>query len=278
VRAAEERLELVEMRIALEERHERNDTRGQTNCMQEVPMLRNFALLALLAVPAFGQGSPPPPDFWSSSVGAGLAITSGNSDTTNINISASTVWDPKTNRTFKADALYLRGDSNGEKTVDKTAANARYEQLFSPRAFWFGEVQLLRDPFKAINVLVSPLAGAGLHLIKTDARTLTVDGAVGAVVEDNDISGRDTSGAVKAGQSFEWAISPTSKVTQKLTGLWKADDFGDALYHFDAGLATTVAARLELKVAYAYDYKAEPPSPEIEKGDSALFAALLLKF
>jgi putative salt-induced outer membrane protein YdiY len=236
-------------------------------------------ILVILALPLFAQEAPAPAvvDPWSSSIGAGVAITSGNSDTTNINVSANTTWDPKTDRLFKAEALYLLGESDGEKQVDKSTALARYERLFQERAFWFGEVQYLRDPFKAINYLVSPLVGAGYHVIRTDARKLTFDGAVGAVVEDNDLLGRDTSGAVKAGEAFEWSISPVSKVTQKLTGLWKADDFGDALYHFDAGLATTVAARLELKVSYVYDYKNQTP-PEIEKGDSALFAALLVKF
>lgn len=236
-------------------------------------------LLLLIALPLLAQEPPAAPvDPWSSSVGAGLAITSGNSDTTNINVSASTTWDPKTNRLFKAEALYLLGETDGEKQVDKSTALARYEHLFQERAFWFGEVQYLRDPFKAINYLVSPLVGAGYHVIRTDTRKLTLDGAVGGVVEDNDLLGRDTSGALKAGESFEWSISPVSKVTQKLTGLWKADDFDDALYHFDAGLATTVASRLELKLSYVYDYKNVTPSPEIEKGDSALFAALLVKF
>ena len=234
-----------------------------------------FAVLILIALPVLAQT---PVDPWTSSIGAGLAITSGNSETTNINLSANTAWDPKTDRLFKADALYLLGESNGEKQVDKTTANARYEQLFQTRTFWFGEVQFLRDPFRGINYLVSPLAGAGIHVINTPARKLTFDGALGAVVEDNDILGRDTSGAIKAGENFEWAISPVSKVTQKLSGLWKADDFGDALLHFDAGLATTVATRLELKLSYVYDYKTEPPTPDIEKGDSALFAALLVKF
>lgn len=235
-------------------------------------------VLFLIALPLFAQQPTTPADPWSSSIGAGLAITSGNSDTTNINVSANTTWDPKTDRLFKAEALYLLGETDGEKQVDKSTALARYERDFQARAFWFGEVQYLRDPFKAINYLVSPLAGAGYHVIRTDTRKLTFDGAVGAVVEDDDVLGRDTSGAVKAGEAFEWALSPASKVTQKLTGLWKADDFGDALYHFDAGLSTTVVERLELKLAYVYDYKAEPPSPDIEKGDSALFAALLVKF
>lgn len=220
----------------------------------------------------------PPAKVWNSSAGAGLAITSGNSDTQNINISFNTVWDPKTKSVFKADALYLFGRNNGEKQVDKAAADARYERLVSDRAFWFGELQMLRDPFKGISYLAAPLAGAGYHVINTDARKLTFDGAVGAVIENNSISGRDTSGAVKAGESYDWVISPVSKVTQRLTGLWKTNDFSDALYHFDAGLSTTVATRMELKVSYIYDYRNETPSPDVEKGDSALFAALLVKF
>ena len=215
---------------------------------------------------------------WNSSLGAGLAITAGNSDTQNINLSFGTVWDPKTTRLFKADALYLRGEANDEKQVDKASATGRYESTLSDRTFWFGELSYLRDPFKAISYLISPIAGAGYHVIKTDSRKLTVDGGLGAVVESNTDLGRATSGAIKAGQSFEWTISPTSKLTQRVNGLWKADDFADALYHFDAGITTTIAARAELKVSYLYDYKNKIADPTIEKGDSALFAAVLYKF
>jgi len=241
-------------------------------------MRLKLVLVSLSVTVCLSAQTVAPADPWTSSIGAGLAITSGNSDTTNVNISANTTWDPKASRVFKADALYLLGESDGEKQVDKATASARLETLLSPRAFWFGEVQSLRDPFKAVNYLVSPLVGAGYHVWNTDTRKLTVDAAAGAVVEDNDLLGRDTSGALKAGQSFEQALSPTSKVTQKLSGLWKADDFGDAFYHFDAGLATTVATRIELKLSYVYDYKNRTPAPEIEKGDSALFATLLMKF
>jgi putative salt-induced outer membrane protein YdiY len=241
-------------------------------------MQRMMLAILLLTLPLLAQDAAPPIDPWTHSLGAGLALTSGNSDTTNINIAFNSAWDPKTDRTFKADALYILGETNGEKQVDRSAASARYERLFDTRAFWFGEVQYLRDPFKEISYLISPLAGAGYHVIRTDTRKLTFDGAAGAVVEDNESFGTDTSGALKAGESFEWTLSPTSKVTQKLTGLWKADDFEDALYHFEAGIASTIAARLDLEVSYLYDYKNRPPSPGIEKGDSALFAALLVKF
>jgi putative salt-induced outer membrane protein YdiY len=243
--------------------------------------MQRLIVVLLFTLPLLAQTPAPPPapiDLWTHSLGAGLALTSGNSDTTNLNIAFNTAWDPKTDRTFKADALYLLGETNGEKQVDKSTASARYERLFQTRAFWFGEVQYMRDPFRDVAYLISPLAGAGYNIISTDTRKLSVDGAIGAVIEDNESFGRDTSGALKGGEAFEWALSPTSKVTQKLTGLWKADDFEDALYHFEAGVASTIASRLELKVSYLYDYKNRTPSPEIEKGDSALFAALLVKF
>ena len=233
--------------------------------------MRAAVLIALLTpVTLFAQTPPPKP--WNSSLGAGLAITSGNSDTQNINFAFNTVYDPKTVHLFKADALYLLAEANDEKQVDKATATGRYERTLSDRTFWFGEVSYLRDPFKEIDYLISPIVGAGYHIIKTDTRKLSVDGGVGGAFDSG-----ETSGAVKAGESFEISLSPTSKITQRLNGLWKADDFDDALYHFDVGLATTIATRAELKLSYVMDYKNQPP-PGIEKGDSALFATVLYKF
>jgi putative salt-induced outer membrane protein YdiY len=232
--------------------------------------------LAVLALPIVAQTPPepaPPPSLWTGSVGAGLALTSGNTDTKSLNASVAVKYDPHTRFVFKADALYLRGDAHGETQVDKATANARGEQTLSDRTFAFGEVSYLRDPFKGIDYLVAPLVGGGYRIIKSDRENLSVDGAVGAQFESG-----SSSGAVKAGENFDLALSATSKVTQKLTGLWKTSDFGDALYHFDAGLSAAITARSELKLAYAYDYKTKPSLLGAEKGDSALFAAFLFKF
>ena len=233
--------------------------------------------MALVTVNALAE-DPPPAKEWSSSVGAGLAITSGNTDTKNYNLAFATKYDPKTRFVFKADALYLRGDSNGVTQVDKASLDARGEYSLSDRTFAFVEVSYLRDPFKDVTYFVAPLAGGGYRIIRSDKENLTVDGALGAEMESNAGAGRSSGGAAKAGENFDWALSPTSKVTEKLTGIWKTSDFGDAFYHFDAGLTTTVATRLELKLAYVYDYKTKPTSATVKKGDSALFAALLVKF
>ncbi len=234
-------------------------------------------LVASSLIAADAPPAPPPPP-WQSTIGAGLALTSGNTDTKNFNFSFNTKYDPKTRLLFKAEALYLRGDANGVKQVDKTTANAREEYTISDRTFAFGEVSYLRDPFKAINYFLAPLVGAGYRLINTDVRHLSVDAALGAQTESNTGLGRTSGGAAKAGEDFDWALSPSSKITQKLSGIWKTSNWSDALYHFDAGLTTSIVTRLDLKFSYTYDYKNKPPLPTIKKGDSALVAAVVFKF
>jgi putative salt-induced outer membrane protein YdiY len=236
--------------------------------------MKSVALIFFVAATALAQAPAKP---WESSLGAGLALTSGNTDTQNLNLSYATKYDPKTRVVFKADALYLRASADGEKQVDKATANARFENSISDRTFAFAEVSYLRDPFKDLSYFIAPVVGAGYRIIKSDAQNLTVDGAVGVVTQSGPLAGRSSSGAIKAGENYDRALTATSKVTQKLTGIWKTRDFGDSLYHFDVGLATTIATRLELKLAYNYDYKTRVAA-DVEKGDSALFAALLFKF
>ena len=63
------------------------------------------ALLVVLAsTAAAAQDAPaPPPPAWTGSIGAGLAVTSGNSDTSNMNLSFKAVHDPKTRTVFKTE-------------------------------------------------------------------------------------------------------------------------------------------------------------------------------
>lgn len=241
--------------------------------------MRSFVTLVILWIACTAAAQEAAPQrAWKSSIGAGLALTSGNTETRNYNLSFNTAYDAKTRVRFEAEALALRGESNGQTQVDRITAAARGEYTISDGAFAFVETSLLRDPFKDIEYLVAPVAGAGYRIIATGARTLTVDGALGMRFEENETLGRSSDGAVKAGESFEWELSPSSRITQKFTALWNADDFGDALYHADIGLVTSVMTRVELKIAYAYDYQTDPPSATLERGDSALFAALLFKF
>ncbi len=237
-----------------------------------------------LAAPAFADEPCPcaekkgPPPAFTGNVGFGLGINSGNTDTTNLSFTLGLKYDPKTKNLVKLDGYYLYGQSGGETTTQKSDFVLRDEYSFTERFFAFGEVGYLYDRFKGITYLITPVAGAGYKFVKTKEVTLALDGGVGLAVEQDAGYPSQTSGALRAGQAFEWAISTWAKLTQNASGLWKMDDFTDYLFHFDAGVVSGLSKALELKIAFLIDYKNKPRPDTLKKTDRSFIAAVAYKF
>lgn len=220
---------------------------------------------------------PPPPPVWTGSFGAGLALTQGNKDTSNFNLSFDVKRDPKTRTIFKAEGLYILASEDGEENADRGLISTRLERLLGARAYTFGQVGYVRDRFKDIDYLVAPTVGLGYKLLASDRTTLDVDGSVGVVFEKNTGLDLETDGAVTAGEKFSHKLSETATITQGATALWKMDDFGDALYTFSAGIAASVTTRVQLKLEFQDVYKARPTG-DAEKNDIAFITAFVYKF
>ena len=150
-------------------------------------MRRSFTLLCFaltlsaspIALDQAQQAPAPPMSIYSGSFGGGFALTGGNTDTKNFNLTFNLVRDPKTRNIFKADALYLRSSQNDLLTLHRSALKLRDEYNLSTRVFLFGEVGYLRDEFKDIQWLLAPIAGIGYRLITNDRTSLTVSGGPG---------------------------------------------------------------------------------------------------
>ena len=246
--------------------------------MLTIPAL--LAVLAFLAMPhaAAAQPATAPPPGWAGSAGAGLALTSGNSDTSTVNAAYELKRDTGSVYVFKSNGLLVYGKSQGELTSDRFALDGRLERKLSARTSLFGQAQYLRDSFKAIDYLVSPTVGVSQLLIK-DARTeLAVDAGVGMVWEQNQDLDLRTDGAVTAGQQFSRKLTATTELKEKAAALWKMDDFGDALYTFGIGMAASVTAATQLKVEFLDTYKAQPPFPTVKENDIAVLVSFVYKF
>jgi putative salt-induced outer membrane protein YdiY len=251
-----------------------------------------LVLAAVAAAPAHAQSdapppckcpcpcpapAPPPPPPLTGSLGAGLSVTTGNSDTSAFNLDFGLVYDPKTHSLFRADALYLRSAANGDTTSDKATASLRYEYKVSDRFFAFGQLGYLHDRFKDLTYLLTPMVGGGYVIVKEKAFELAADASIGGAFEKDSGLSAASSGAFAVGESFAWKISPSATFTQKLSGLWKTNNTSNAFYHFEVGLAASLVKSFDLKVAYLIDYKNIVP-PTLKKTDTALIAAIIYKF
>ena len=144
----------------------------------------------------------------------------------------------------------IRSTRDGDAIVDRTSLQFQDNYKISPRAYGFGRLQYLRDAFKSIDYLISPTAGVGYKVLENAVSTLTADVAVGAVTEKNPGLEKRSSGAITAGEKAVHKLSTSATLTQSLAALWKMSDFGDSLVTFQAGLATDITPKTQLKVDF----------------------------
>jgi putative salt-induced outer membrane protein len=243
--------------------------------------------LASAQTPAAAPAPPPP--LWTGSAGFGMSLSRGNTETFNLNMAGEATRDPKTGSVWKFKALYLRGENNELLTVDRLSFDARNERSFGRRAYGFGSLQFLKDQFKDIDYLVAPSAGVGYKLVATPVTSFNVDGGFGVKVEKN--SSQTTTGdtvvetentrkdaVFTASDKFEHKLTANAALTQSFNALWKAQDFGDALYTFAAGAAAALTARTQLKIEVLDTYSSRPPTAAVKSNDVALLTALVYKF
>ncbi|MGE5359201.1 MAG: YdiY family protein [Bacteroidales bacterium] len=239
------------------------------------------AALLLVAGTSFAQAPPPPAPpakATTGNVSFGLALTSGNKDTSTFNASYEVVHDPKTRNIIKSSGLFLRGVSDGDLTAEQYALVGRDEYAFGKRTFVFGELRYLHDRFKEISYLIAPTGGIGYRFVETPATLLSASAGVGGVWEKNPNVDVHASGAVSADEKLSHKLSPTATITQAVTALWKTDDFADALYTFSAGIAVTIVTKAQLKAEFLDTYKNKPPNPDLKKNDLAIVMGIVYKF
>jgi putative salt-induced outer membrane protein YdiY len=236
------------------------------------------AALTLANVPdAVAQTTPTPPPGWAGSASAGLALTSGNSDTSTVNAAYDLKRDTGGPYLFKSAGLFLYGKSEDVLTSDRLSFDGRLERKLTERASLFGQTQYLRDAFKSIDYLIAPTVGLNYLLVKNERSELGVDGGVGGVWEKNPGLDTDLDGALTAGQRFSHKLTATTELVEKVAALWKMDDFGDALYTFSIGLAASITDGTQMKIEFLDTYKARPPV-DIEKNDIATLVSFVYKF
>jgi putative salt-induced outer membrane protein len=238
-------------------------------------------LLAVVAAPARAQNTCPcpqePPPGWRGNVGAGLSFTGGNKDTSNVSLSFEAVYDPKKKNVFKADGLWIRTETDGDLSADRVNVGARDEYTVSKRTYVFAEARYLRDRFKDLSYLVSPLVGAGYRLVDSKKTVLSLDAGIGGAFQKNIGQDSTSDGSFRVGQAFSQKLTPSAKLTQSAWGLWKMSDTADSFYHFEVALAVSMSSRLEVKLGFFDDYQNKPAEPGLKKNDTAFVANLVLK-
>lgn len=247
------------------------------------------AMVLMFSLPAMGQKQQAV-KVYAGNLGMGFAMTGGNTDTKNFNLSFELTRDPKSKSIWKAEGLYFRASSGGSAIADLLRLGFRDDYALSKRISLYCALGYLRDPFKAITYLINPQGGVGLRVYTSERLSFALNGGAGGVWERDEGQDMHSSGTLNAGQSFSFRISNTARVTESITalwktsatesigGLWRTSDLTDALYHFKIALVSSIVKRVDLKLEFIDEYKNVTPSLLIKKNDTAFLTSLLYRF
>lgn len=193
-------------------------------------------------------------------------------------MSFAAAYDKQRKNSLRADGLLLRSESAGAPSVEKTAASLRDEWKLDRKSFVFAEARYLRDRFKGIEYLLSPLLGIGVKLAERERAQLSLDAALGGQFERAAGQRRASDGALQASQRLSLKLSPSATLSQQGSALFKLGDFEDALLRLELGVSAGISRRTELKLTFADDYKTRPADARLRKNDASLIAAFVFKF
>jgi len=247
------------------------------------PVVNVVAALSCLLISsvAFAQTPAPPeppPPTWTGAFGAGLSLTSGNSDTVNFNVAFDLTRTPKARNVIDLKALYLRGEQNDSLVVNRMSVGLKDQYTLSGRTYLFGQVDYLRDTFKRIDYLIAPTAGIGYKVVDTEKTKFSVDAGAGSITEKNPGVAARTNAALTASEKLTIQLTPTASLKHAASGLWKATDLSDGLYTASIGLATKISERLQLSLDLLNTFRSKRPSPATKRNDMAFVAAVTAKF
>lgn len=129
-------------------------------------MKKTLAAMACLMLPVAAMAAE-----WKPAAELGLVVTTGNSDTTNINGKFALHGEDES-WIHDFGALYVRGETDDETTANRYELSGRSGYKFSERSYLFGSLRYENDDFAAFDWQAIASIGYGYFAIKSDSTSL----------------------------------------------------------------------------------------------------------
>ena len=180
-------------------------------------MTRSILLLtlAIAASAAAQEDEGEERDPFAGAASFGYLATSGNTDTQNVNVGFSLLWQPALwSHEFNVSAISAEND--GETTAEARFANYVARREFGEKSYLFASADWESDEFSAFDHQISETVGYGRHVIATERHALDVE--IGAGARQAELrSGLDQDESIaRAALDYAWQVSETAQFTQSL--------------------------------------------------------------
>ena len=217
---------------------------------------------------------------WSGGADIGVALTSGNSDVTNIATGLTLTRATRTDKTLiYAASVYSRDSTSGESnTIANTVRGGfRYDRDFSRKWFAYVFTDLEHNGLQDLTLRLVPGGGIGYHAIRNERTQLDLLGGLAWNKEyfKGDFNDRSSAEA-QAGQTLVHRFNSRVSLTEQLFFFPNLTNGGEYRVNFDSTLVTDISRRIGWQLTLSDRYLSNPP-PGFEKNDLILTTGLKIK-
>jgi putative salt-induced outer membrane protein YdiY len=217
---------------------------------------------------------------WTGGADFGVALTRGNSDTTNLALGLALARETHHDKTsVYAASIYNRDNTSG---VSRTVANTirfgvRYDHDLNRDWFGYGFTDLERNGLQSLNLRWVLGGGVGYHAIRNERTQLDLLGGLAMNREyfkgpDND----RTSAEVQVGQTLSHRFNSRMSLKEQLFIFPNLTEGGEYRINFDTSLVTDITSRIGWQLTLSDRYLSNPP-PGFKQNDLLLTTGIRLK-
>lgn len=225
---------------------------------------------------------------WRGTGGAALAMNSGNTTSTNLQLNAGAARATADDKITLGGVInYAKSKVNGADmtTADKWAATGQYDFNLSPQTYAFGKLGMEGDKLTGLSLRNGLSGGLGFKVINTELSTFDLLGGLSYTTDKYSVTKtiggktdtRFSRASIYLAETSTHKLSSTVAFTQRLDLYPGLSGDKAMLAKFSAGLAVAMSSTLNLTVSLSDQYNSKPPSG-VKKNDIGFFTGVNIKF
>jgi putative salt-induced outer membrane protein YdiY len=218
-------------------------------------------------------------ELWTGSATLGLALTRGNSDTTNFALGfAASRTTARDKIGVYAASIYERDSTDG---VSRTTSNAirggvRYDHDLTKRLFGFLFTSLERNELQDLDLRLVLGGGLGYHAIRNERTELDLFGGASFNREWFHVADDRSSGEALAGQSLAYKLGSHTSLHEQFVVFPNLTDPGEYRMNFDTTMSTDITRRIGWQLTLSDRFLSNPP-PGFERNDLLMTTGLTVR-
>ncbi len=229
----------------------------------------------LLTANVFAQDEEEIDYGWNGKGELGFVDTSGNTDTTALNLALEVLKNTE-NWRFRAGATALLTKRDGDKDNERYTAELQGDRKINDKSYLFGVYRYDADKFGAYDPQQSITFGYGRELMKSDTHLLTGEIGAGYKKSKERISGDSSSEAIaRLLLEDNWQIVESTAWNNRLLIETGSDN---TFTLFNTNVVVSMTDRFALKVGWEYRHNSDIPPGTLDKTDTTTSANLVYNF